>query len=155
MATFEGIPTVHLRREVSADDGTFGRIQVEVAGELHDFHTLELPWRGNRKDVSCIPAGKYQVKYGPCGLKKWRHAYRLEGVTGRSGILIHPGNWAGDKAMGLRAEVQGCILLGESRQVLKGQRALKDSVTACVRFEKLLKREPFWLVISDSPGVVS
>ena len=25
-------------------------------------HTIELPWLGNRTDVSCIPAGRYRLR---------------------------------------------------------------------------------------------
>lgn len=65
---------------------------------------LELPWNGNQRQVSCIPAGSYTVskltspKFGP-------GTFSVNNVPGRSHILIHQGNYT--------REIEGCILLGE------------------------------------------
>ena len=48
-----------LRRTETSDAGTFGEMYDE------DEHlvgvTVELPWRDNQTNVSCIPAGEYPV----------------------------------------------------------------------------------------------
>lgn len=65
-------------------------------------HTLELPWRSNDKNVSCIPVGTYSVikaaspRFGEC--------FYLRDVPARSGILIHVGNSV--------ADTRGCLLVG-------------------------------------------
>ena len=62
--------------------------------------TIELPWKDNQRNTSCIPDGNYLLKH--------RNTYRLgphfrvEQVPERSGILIHPANNA-------QEELQGCI----------------------------------------------
>jgi hypothetical protein len=66
--------------------------------------SLELPWKANLRNVSCIPAGSYSVtkvdspKFGP-------GTFSVNNVKGRSNILIHAGNFTRD--------IEGCILLGE------------------------------------------
>jgi hypothetical protein len=62
--------------------------------------TLELPWRFNKRKVSCIPEGSYLIKKRFSVKYKW-HLEVLK-VPGRSGILIHTANDA-------QKELQGCI----------------------------------------------
>lgn len=63
-------------------------------------HTIELPWKGNEVNVSCIPEGRYLLE------KRITHERGfhliLKSVPGRSWILIHPANDA-------RTELEGCI----------------------------------------------
>src|SRR5690554_3306869 len=62
--------------------------------------TIELPWQENKKNVSCIPEGTYQLKPRFSeGLK--RHLEVLD-VFNRSKILVHP-------ASNAQNELQGCI----------------------------------------------
>ncbi len=53
--------------------------------------TLELPWRENRRSVSCIPEGVYIVKQQPPKESRPYFYFRIPNVSGRSGILIHRG----------------------------------------------------------------
>jgi len=66
--------------------------------------TLELPWRGNRRSVSCIPVGDYEVALRSS--PKFKKHLHVSDVSGRSYILIHPGNFFSDTS--------GCILVGTS-----------------------------------------
>jgi len=63
--------------------------------------TLELPWKDNMLNVSCIPEGTYGCKAHLDGRK-----IRLIYVSGRTNIQIHIGNYTED--------IQGCILVGSS-----------------------------------------
>src|SRR5690606_14239255 len=62
--------------------------------------TIELPWKENQENVSCIPEGKYELKarYSP----KFKNHLQVLDVHERSLILIHPANHALE-------ELQGCI----------------------------------------------
>lgn len=80
-----------------------------VIGELHvpGFHTyatIERPWRGNERNISCIPEGVYQCK--PFSGRRFKNVWQLMDVPDRTYILIHAGNWAKD--------VQGCIAVGKA-----------------------------------------
>ena len=69
-------------------------------GAQHVCRTIELPWRNNQPQVSCIPEGRYALK-GRYSSKYGNHLI-LHGVKGRSYILIHPANNA-------LKELKGCI----------------------------------------------
>ncbi|HLT52703.1 MAG TPA: DUF5675 family protein [Flavobacteriaceae bacterium] len=63
-------------------------------------HTIELPWKNNKRSISCIPEGVYEVE--PRFSKRFKHHLILKDVKGRSFILFHPANDA-------LKELQGCI----------------------------------------------
>jgi hypothetical protein len=63
-------------------------------------YTIELPWLGNQRRISCIPEGEYllQLRFSP----KFKWHFLLMDVPGRDLILIHPANDA-------KLELLGCI----------------------------------------------
>ena len=63
-------------------------------------YTIELPWRNNMPNRSCIPEGTYVLKKRYS--KKFRWHLEVIDVPGRSYILIHPANDA-------QRELKGCI----------------------------------------------
>ena len=89
--------TSMLQRIVMGPDGTHGRITINGH---HVCYTVELPWFGNDRDISCIPEGEYQLTYVD-GTKFGRRLHVID-VFGRSGIIFHKGNWQDD--------TRGCIL---------------------------------------------
>ena len=73
--------------------------------EIGDYtcYTLELPWRNNKRNISCIPPRKYkcrQRRYNKGGYQ----AIELVDVPDRSHIMIHKGNFPND--------VKGCVCVG-------------------------------------------
>ena len=65
--------------------------------------TLELPWRDNEPERSCIPPGTYacQRVHSP----RFGDTFEVMAVPNRSHILFHKGNTTPD--------TKGCILVGE------------------------------------------
>jgi hypothetical protein len=100
--------TVYLDRTYT-QDMAMGKLIVPTSDSVHIFKTLELPWRMNRKNISCIPQGEYKVyRCDPNEAYPYYH-YKLIDVEGREYILIH---------IGFKIEhTEGCILL--QRQDLK------------------------------------
>lgn len=92
--------------------GTFG----ELITPSRSFVTLELPWRGNQRSVSCIPEGVYPMALRRSGVVerttggKYRHGWEVQGVPGRDYIMLHPANVIDD--------LEGCIAPGLSTGVL-------------------------------------
>ncbi len=130
-----------LERLESTDHGTFGKF---ILGEL-TFYTLELPWLENKRGISCIPNGEYECFLRHSG--KFGKCYEVKDVPGRSGILIHRGNYGGNKSKGFKSDIEGCILLGKSTGVIKGQKCVLNSRKAVEEFMFLLNGQSFTLII--------
>jgi hypothetical protein len=90
-----------LTRLKTSEHGTFGKIQLS-SGKI--LSTLELPWKDNQRQISCIPAAIYQCDI--VNSPKFGRVYQVKNVPNRSHILIHAGNWTKDTL--------GCILVGMS-----------------------------------------
>lgn len=121
---------IHLIRQRTSDQGTEGTLLIPSLG--FSCFTLELPWRDNQPSISCIPPGQYE-----CRLRaspRFGQTYHVRDVPGRSFILMHSGNYAGDVSQGYRSHVEGCILLGTKRGFLHGQRAVLCSKVAVLQF---------------------
>ena len=141
---------VRLFRLETSDQGTFGVLAFD------DFavHSLELPYRDNRPNVSCIlPPGEYTVtrRFSP-HFKKY--TYYVQSVPGRSFILIHGANFAGDVDTGWQSHLQGCIALGmETGSAVnrhgQRQKCVFRSREAVSRLEAKLDFQDFKLTIKD------
>ncbi|RZJ34751.1 MAG: hypothetical protein EOO51_08465 [Flavobacterium sp.] len=92
-------------------EGTNGRLECE--GRLI-CKTIELPWRNNRRAVSCIPEGKYLLKKRYSLKFKWH--VEITGVENRSLILIHPANHALKELNGCIAPVSSITGAGQGSQ---------------------------------------
>jgi hypothetical protein len=93
-----------LSRGPSTDEGTFGRL---VCGDGPELVSLELPWRDNKPQASSIPPGFYRCEI--VDSPKFGRVYGVQDVRGRSHILIHAANFAGDVSRGWKSELLGCI----------------------------------------------
>ena len=82
-------------------------------------HTLENPWKGNQRRVSCVPEGKYRLAlrteggWGDRAKEKFPDMHKgmieLQDVPDRTFILMHWGNYPKD--------TEGCVLLGKTAGV--------------------------------------
>jgi len=133
-----------INRTESTDQGTFGELIIEDDGFV--CYTCEPPWKDNKPQISCIPAGEYKVR--TWNSKKFPRTFRLFDVPGRDAILIHTGNMAGDKEKGYLRHSLGCILPGKKRGWIAKQKAVLLSVVAMRELTAIVGRtEPFNLSI--------
>lgn len=121
-------------------DGTNGEIR-HVG--IWICHTIELPWLQNRRNVSCIPEGRYALRKRVTP-KHGLHLLVVD-VPGRSGILIHPANYAKTELRGCIAPVHAVTGPGSGRQSRLANERLKDLV-----LEALEKGEKVYLTISGA-----
>lgn len=131
-----------LTREPDDDQGTFGTLRLPDGTE---YVTLELPWRGNTTGASCIPPGTYQVAIR--NSPKFGRIYEVQNVPGRTAILIHSGNVAGDESKGYNSHVEGCILLGLNKGKVGGQKAVQQSRAAIAQFNEKMGGRPFTMSV--------
>lgn len=89
--------------------------------------SLELPWRDNEPNVSCVPEGEYEIKYEYSNKFK-RFLWELKGVPDRSEVKIHPANNVN--------ELEGCIALGIK---LSLRSALVSSRPSVEQFQRIME----------------
>ena len=103
-------------------------------------YVMEPQWRDNRANVSCIPAGDYDVTYLPRSASgKYKDCYHVHGVPDRFAILIHKGNTVRD--------TMGCMLPGVRVGTLGNQQAVLGSAQAMRKLHKLTNRKSFTLKV--------
>lgn len=128
-----------LKRFSSTDRGTFGVFLDEKGLPIAD--SVELPWKQNAPNVSCIPAGEYVCKKSFYNKGNYE-VYELQNVPNRTDILIHAGNSILD--------IRGCILIGCGWGRLGQNPAVINSRDTLKSFMYLMKDEPeFKLVICE------
>ncbi len=144
--------SIILTRKVSGDMGTFGTMR-----DVHiTWQTLELPWRDEDNNGlgdpqrSCITAGTYKCVWHESPSKGW--CYEVTGVVGRSHILIHSANFAGDEKLGYESQLLGCIALGMGQGEMKNhfgkmQKCITASRAAVKEFNEWGAMEPIELII--------
>ena len=94
--------------------------------------TLELPWKNNQRNVSCIPPGVYPAqKYLSISKDQW--VVQIKNVPGRSGIQIHSGNTYRD--------IKGCIIVGIGEKDIDND-GIIDVIKSKKTMGKLLKKLP-------------
>jgi len=71
---------------------------------IFECKTLELEWKNNEQNVSCVPTGYYNIlfEHSP---RFNRKLWELKGVPGRAEAKIHVANFF--------TQIQGCIAVGD------------------------------------------
>ena len=142
---------VRLIRAETGDQGTFGRVYVNGLS----LFTGELPWRDNASNISCIPPAPSESEsviykcVWTYSVRFKRYMYLIVEVPNRFGVRKHAANLMGDTTKGLRAQLNGCIALGEKLGWIDGQKAVLLSRPAMRRFEDLMRGEPFDLEVRN------
>jgi hypothetical protein len=87
---------------------------------------LELPWKDNKRRVSCIPEGVYTTKkrISP----RFANHFHITNVEGRDWILIHRGNFVRD--------ILGCVIVGKAHKDIDDD-GLKDVTSSVATMNKL------------------
>jgi len=107
--------------------GTFGHLSVGAASWL----TIERPWKGNERNVSCIPIGEYELihtmfRRNTPDISDDYPAYQVMDVPGRTFIKLHVAN--------TMLDVAGCIGTGMNLGYIKGLWAVTSSRIAYDQF---------------------
>lgn len=90
--------------------------------------TLELPWKENNRNVSCIPEGSYiMVKEATSTKHPYPH-FRILNVQDRSGILVHRLTYV--------KHLLGCIGVGSAHTDLNAD-GTPDIIDSTLTLEKL------------------
>ena len=135
-----------LERDDQDDRRTFGQFVADDGTLI--CQTLELPWRDNQHDISCIPQGSYLCKY-QWSPEHGKYLYWVTGVPGRADIEIHIGNFVVPTADHPTPDSKGCILCGTQRD----DPAIDFSTAGFDKFMAFCDNVPsFTLDIFDPPS---
>ncbi|MEM1180926.1 MAG: DUF5675 family protein [Acidobacteriota bacterium] len=139
MSSVPRVAHLALDRLISSQNvGTYGRLQ----GAGLSFWTAELPWRGNQRNVSCIPAGTYRCKLHKSPKHGWS-LWILE-VQNRSEILVHKANRP--------RELLGCVAIGYGLGYIGGELAVTSSGRAMAALVGALRPyDEIYLAVSLPP----
>jgi len=121
---------------------TLGRLYLfEGLTSIFECTTLELSNYGNRRSVSCIPTGEYNVKSRYSS--KYAEHFIIEDVQDRDFILIHPANF--------HTDLRGCIGVGKAFADINKDNH-QDITQSRATMKKLLQIAPegFNLIILDN-----
>ena len=124
---------VKLQRIIDNGKQTLGKLVVcdNMLNPQYECWTLELPWRWNERNISCIPAGIYPAskfvsqKLGEC--------IAIHNVPNRTAIRIHSGNF--------NTQIEGCILVGNDVKDINGDGQL-DVLNSKATLKELLSILP-------------
>jgi hypothetical protein len=117
-----------LQRLSQSPSGTFGKLFDDSEEML--CYTAELPWLNNEPDVSCIPAGVYDLIAHDS--PEHPNTFEITPVLGRTGILIHNGNIP-------EVDSMGCVIVGTKIGFIDGQQAVLQSDIALNLLQNMLQ----------------
>lgn len=127
-------------------------LETETLGSWYPFRssvvlckTMELPWVGNKRSISCIPEGIHRCVREAFTVKHPYPHFRLPDVEGRSGILVHKITFVKD--------LRGCIGVGQAFKDLNRD-GVPDMVRSTLALQELYETCPdeFYLLIQGKPG---
>lgn len=126
-----------ITRLVDNGKQTLGRaVFYKGLDKLFEFVTLELAWKDNQKNISCIPAGEYAVikRHSP----QHNEHFHITNVKDRSYVLFHVGNFVSD--------TQGCVLIGKDFADINKD-GLLDVTSSKATLERLLTLAPMGFLL--------
>ena len=109
-------------------------------------YTMERPWVGNERSISCIPEGTYTMAQRVSPVvqritrKRYQSGWEIEHVAGRTYIMIHPGNYVTNS--------DGCLLVGRSLTVHpdRGELMVTHSQDVFDELMKHLSAQDVWQI---------
>lgn len=130
---------VVLNRLLDTGKETLGKLTIhEELKECFSCKTLELSWKENKRNISCIPRGEYKVilRFS----EKYGEHFLINEVEGRDFILIHAANY--------HTQLRGCIAVGKRYADINGDNEL-DVTSSRDTMESLLSILPdsFYITI--------
>lgn len=129
---------MQLIRVAYTEEGTFG---VLLQDNEPFAVTAEEVWRHNKRNISCIPPGRYFCERQNYGEKY--ESFLVQETEPRTGIFFHKGNTI--------ADTEGCILVGERFEQLNDRYAIWHSNDGFSEFMQRLRGvDKFMLEIRDA-----
>ena len=130
-----------LTRYETGPEGTYGRL---VTDNGYECYIMELPWKDNHKDESCVMAGDYECK--KVDSPRFGSVYGLKDANNRTEVRIHAANWP--------RQLKGCLAPGRAVGLVMGTKGVMSSRDALNGLEADLDAPgPFLLTIKWGEGL--
>lgn len=138
---------LELERFAYTPFGTFGRLEVWEPNDgtghvVFECFTIEPEWENNAVGRSCVPVGKYLLKFEESA-RFGRFLWELKGVPGRAESKLHPAN--------LASELEGCIAPGLRLGAINDKWAVLASAVALERIHSTLaSQQDSYIIIRNA-----
>ena len=132
---------VYRKLKETKDESPLGFLSTENGAikryrEVFTACCMELPWRNNQEDISCVPEGVYPIQLVESIQKRFGNTFLVQDVPNRSGILFgHIGNYAGDVSKGFKSSSKGCLVMGLSHAKIRAQYGATNSGKTIEKFQ--------------------
>lgn len=140
--------TAKVERFYNSTNQALGVITACKGTQIFIAKTLERGWLNNEPNISCIPAGRYDVVWTRSNrLSELKgtdvFTYEVLNVINRSGIRIHSANYF--------YQLNGCIALGSAHKELNRDMELDlvHSGETVRMFADFMERRPFIIEVVD------
>lgn len=135
-------------KRIYSHDYVLGILEIPVDGkEMLKLYTIELPWRDNEKNISCVPEGEYVLRKRESAVVRrtsggaYTRGWEVCDVPDRTHIMIHVGNTVDD--------IEGCIAVGTRVGYLGKNMAVLNSRAAFSKLMEAMADEEYDLIITE------
>ena len=127
---FISMKTVYIIRYDVGRKQSLGNVLIrnEYGNFVYARHLLELGWRNNQRNISCIPAGHYDLRLENSPKFKQK-LWEAKGVPNRSECKFHVANFS--------SQINGCFAPGMTKFDLNRD-GEKDMVNSREAFEEFM-----------------
>lgn len=106
---------------------------VQLGITLFTFAGMELPWKNNEHNISCIPVGIYDCEKVPSSASIPYDHISITNVPDRSGVCIHKCNFS--------RQLRGCLAVGDKHVDIDNDKLL-DITNSGKAFSVLMRMMP-------------
>jgi len=141
--------TFRVRRFFQTKDKTLSYCSIEQDNGriiMDNICGIELPWKNNKRNISCIPAGEYSA----IAVKRYsngKYALWVQDVPNRSQIMVHTANFV--------RQLRGCLAPGKEFKDIDND-GIIDVTSSQATMDEIqthipLGKEIAYIVVDDFP----
>lgn len=127
------IEVIRTKDDGNQTEGVLFVVDTDTGEILFRCYTLELPYKNNQNNISCIPRGTYKCEKLPNSPSFGYDHIWIKNVPNRTFIKIHRANYV--------KQLRGCIAVGKTKADLNGD-GLNDITNSAITLTEMMKYLP-------------